>query len=182
MKAVTSFPLLTSQKVAPQMLRSLFRIRLFIVLAVAMVALLQSSPALAANIDPYVVRYLRVTDPIALQLNEQGETRSFSPQDLSVGKELFSSNCMNCHVGGATLPDPQVSLALAKLKEAKPPRDNISNLVTYFRQPMTYDGTEEAFACRQVPESWMSQDEAESLAAFILTAAQKAPGWGADTF
>lgn len=164
------------------MLRSLFCVRLFIVLAVAIVTFGQSSPALAAAIDPYVVRYLRVTEPIALQLNEQGETRSFSPQDLSVGKELFSSNCMNCHVGGATLPDPQVSLALAKLKEAKPPRDNISNLVAYFRQPMTYDGSEEAFACRQVPETWMSQDEAESLAAFVLTAAQKAPGWGAETF
>lgn len=164
------------------MLRLLFYVRLLIVLAVAIVTFGQNSPALAANIDPYVVRYLRVTEPIALKLNEQGETRSFSPQDLSVGKELFTASCMNCHVGGATLPDPQVSLALAKLKEAKPPRDNISNLVAYFRQPMTYDGSEEAFACRQVPESWMSQDEAESLAAFVLTAAQKAPGWGAETF
>ncbi len=69
------------------MLRSLFCVRLLIVLAVAIVGFLQSSPALAANIDPYVVRYLRVTEPIALELNEQGETRSFSPQDLSVGKE-----------------------------------------------------------------------------------------------
>jgi photosystem II cytochrome c550 len=109
MEAVTSsppYPLLTSQKVAPQMLRSLFCIRLFIVLAVAIVAFGQS-PALAAAIDPYVVRYLRVTEPIALQLNEQGETRLFSPQDLSVGKELFSSNCMNCHVGGALYQIPK---------------------------------------------------------------------------
>ncbi len=165
------------------MLRSLFCIRcLFMVLPVVLVAMLQSSPALAAVSDPYLTRYLHVTEPIALQLNEQGESRSFSPEDLSRGKQLFETNCMNCHVGGATLPDPQVSLSLTKLKGANPPRDNINNLVAYFRQPMTYDGSEESYWCRQVPESWMSQDQVESLAAFVLTAAQKAPGWGTETF
>jgi len=110
------------------------------------------------------------------------ETRPFSPQDLSVGKQLFETNCLNCHVGGATLPDPLVSLSLTKLKGANPPRNNINSLVTYFRQPMTYDGSEESYWCRQVPESWMAKEQVESLAAFILTAAQKAPGWGAENF
>lgn len=163
------------------MLRQLFR-RLFIVLPVILVAIsLHSSPALAA-VDPYIQRYLHITEPIELQLNEQGETRSFSPENLSDGKELFTQSCMNCHVGGATLPDPQVSLSLTKLKGATPPRDNINNLIAYFRQPMLYDGSEETYWCRQVPESWMSQAEVESLAAFVLTAAQKAPGWGTETF
>jgi photosystem II cytochrome c550 len=89
---------------------------------------------------------------------------------------------MNCHVGGATLPDPRVSLALSKLENANPPRDNINSLVAYLRQPMTYDGSEETYWCRQVPESWMPKEQLESLAAFILTAAQKAPGWGTDQF
>ena len=80
-------------------------------------------------------------------------------------------------MGGATLPDPQVSLSLTKLKGANPPRDNINSLVAYLRQPMLYDGSEETYWCRQVPESWMPQEVVESLAAFVLTAAQNAPGW-----
>ena len=165
------------------MLRRLLRLRaLVIVLAVVLVVMLQNSTALAAASDPYVVKYLHVTEPIALELDGQGETHSFSPSDLSSGKQLFESNCMNCHVGGATLPDPLVSLSLSKLKGATPPRDNINNLVAYLRQPMTYDGSQETYWCRQVPESWMSQEQVESLAAFILTAAQKAPGWGTENF
>lgn len=163
------------------MLRRFFWVRLFMVLPVILVAMFQS-PALAATTDRYLTRFLHVTEPITLQFNEQGETRSFLPEDLSRGKELFTSSCMNCHVGGATLPNPQVSLSLVKLKGAIPPRDNVNNLVTYFRQPMTYDGSEETYWCRQVPESWMPQEQVESLAAFVLTAAQKAPGWGTETF
>lgn len=156
--------------------------RLFMVLAVVLVVMLSTSPVQAAAIDPYVVRYLHVTEPIALELNAQGETRSFSPQDLSLGKQLFESSCLNCHVGGATLPDPQVSLSLTKLKGANPPRDNINSLVAYLRQPMLYDGSEETYWCRQVPESWMPQEVVENLAAFVLTAARNAPGWGAESF
>lgn len=162
------------------MQRRLFWLRCLAIAVVASLGVLLSvSPAHAAD---YVSKYLHVTEPIALPLNEQGETRSFSPPAITSGKELFENNCMNCHVGGATLPDPQVSLSLSKLKGATPPRDNITNLVTYFRQPMVYDGSEETFWCREVPESWLSQEQVESLAAFILTAAQKAPGWGAESF
>ncbi len=164
------------------MLSRLLRLRLVIVLPVVLLVMLGGSPALAASIDAYVVRYLHVTEPVALELDGQGETREFSPQDLSNGKQLFETNCLNCHVGGATLPDPLVSLSLKKLKGATPPRDNINNLVAYFRQPMTYDGSEETYWCRQVPESWLSKEQVESLAAFVLTAAQKAPGWGAENF
>lgn len=134
-------------------------------------------PASAAS-DAYVTRYLRVTDPITLELDHQGKTRLFTAEELAAGKRLFERNCLNCHVGGATLPDPTVSLSLAKLQGATPRRDSINSLVTYFRQPMTYDGTEEAILCRRVPESWLSQAQVESLAGFILRAAQTAPGWG----
>jgi photosystem II cytochrome c550 len=47
---------------------------------------------------------------------------------------------------------------------------------------MTYDGSEETYWCRGVPEGSMSQEKVENLAAFILTAAQKAPGWGTENF
>ncbi len=162
------------------MLNRLFCRRLLIILAIVWVLFLPSSPAQAA-IDPYVARFLRVTEPIALDF-DGSETRSFSPAQLSQGKQLFQANCIGCHVGGSTLPNPLVSLTLETLKGANPPRDNISSLVAYFRQPMTYDGSEETYNCREVPESWMPRQEVENLAAFILTAAQKAPGWGAETF
>ena len=162
------------------MQRSLW-IRL-LVLVIAIGSLFTSVlPAYAAG-DAYVTRYLRVTEPIPLALDEQGNTRFFAAEELSAGKQLFERNCLNCHVGGATLPDPTVSLSLTTLQGATPRRDNVSSLVAYFRQPMTYDGTEEAFLCRQVPESWLSQAQVESLAGFVLRAAQTAPGWGGAIF
>jgi len=141
-----------------------------------------SFPAQAGTIDSYVARYLKATEPVPLEIDQQGRTRLFSPDNLSDGKRLFEDSCKNCHVGGATLPDPLTSLSLADLKGANPARDNINSLVAFLRKPMTYDGSEETFWCRQVPESWMSQPQVENLAAFILRAAQQAPGWGTETF
>lgn len=141
----------------------------------------QCAPAFAA-VDPYVIRFLHLTEPIALDLDGKGEARTFTQEDISNGKQLFENSCLNCHVGGATLPDPQVSLSLAKLQGANPPRDNINNLVAFLRQPMTYDGSQESYWCREVPESWMPKQQVENLAAFVLTAAQKAPGWGTENF
>jgi photosystem II cytochrome c550 len=143
--------------------------------------ILFTSPAQAAG-DPYISQYLRVTEPVAIDLDGQGQTRLFAPDDLVVGKRLFENNCKNCHLGGATLPNPSVPLSLAALQGAVPQRDNINNLVDYLRQPMTYDGTEENYVCRQVPESWLPQEQVEKIAAFILRAAQKAPSWGTSDF
>lgn len=165
------------------MLRQSFSVRcLFAILVTCLGIILVSFPAQAASIDPYVIRYLRVKEPIALSFDSQAQTRLFSPQDLSVGKQLFEQNCISCHVGGATLPDPKVSLSLQTLKGANPPRDNITSLVSYLRQPTVYDGSTETYWCRQVPETWLSQQQVEKLAAFVLTAAQRASGWGTDEF
>ncbi|BAY11768.1 photosystem II cytochrome PsbV2 [Calothrix sp. NIES-2098] len=153
-----------------------------ILLIVLMVYHSSTLPAQAANIDPYIGRYLHITESIALNVDEQGNTRLFSPLELSAGKQLFETNCINCHVGGVTLPDPQVSLSLTTLKSANPPRDRINALVSFMRQPMTYDGSQETYWCRQLTPSFLSQTQVESLAAFILTAAQKAPGWGTENF
>jgi photosystem II cytochrome c550 len=138
-------------------------------------------PAQAAP-DPYVLRYLDVNEPVELTIDDSGATRPFSIEEISKGKRLFEDSCKNCHVGGATLPNPLISLSLETLKGATPPRDNIASLVAYMREPLSYDGTEEAFGCRQVPESWLSQTEVENLSAFILRAAQTGPGWGATSF
>ncbi|MBW4471439.1 MAG: photosystem II cytochrome PsbV2 [Stenomitos rutilans HA7619-LM2] len=155
-------------------------IRRFIVAIWVCLLLVIASPVYAA--DAYVARYLRVIEPVPLVLDEQGKTRLFTPEELSAGKQLFERNCLNCHVGGATLPDPTVSLSLADLQSAIPQRDTINSLVAYLRQPITHDGTEETFWCRQVPESWLPQAQIESLAGFVLRAAQKAPGWGGSEF
>jgi photosystem II cytochrome c550 len=146
------------------------------------IVLLTSWPAEAAGVDPYVKRFLDAVQPAEIKLDEQGNTKAFSGLELSQGKKLFDESCKNCHVGGATLPNPPVSLALSALKGAMPPRDNINNLVAYMRSPLTYDGSEESFVCRQVKESWMSQSEAETVAAFLLRAAEKAPAWGTAEF
>ncbi|MFE1746454.1 photosystem II cytochrome PsbV2 [Coleofasciculus sp. H7-2] len=159
------------------MLRQLFSLRrLFLILGICLGVWMVSLPAQAAA--SYVRQYLRVTEPISIDLDGQGQTRQFSAEDLSAGKQLFEQHCLNCHVGGATLPNPAVSLSLKDLNGATPPRDTINSIVAFLRQPMTYDGGEESFWCRQVPESWMARQEVETIAAFVLRAAQVAPGWG----
>lgn len=135
-----------------------------------------------AEVDVYVSKFLDVKEPVSLIMDAQGQTRLFSASDLSAGKRFFEDNCKNCHVGGSTLPDPTVPLSLEALQRATPPRDTVLSLVAFLRQPMTYDGTEETYSCRQVPASWLSQEEAENVSAFILRSAQKAPGWGNTTF
>ena len=161
--------------------RGVFVCFLLGMLIVLPLLLLAPQPVLAAG-DSYVTRYLKVSEPVPLELDAQGHTRLFSAEDFSAGKQLFQQNCLNCHVGGATLPDPTISLSLTALEGATPKRSNINALVSYLREPMTYDGSEETFWCRQVPESWMQQAEIENLAAFVIRAAQKAPGWGVDNF
>lgn len=163
------------------MLPRLLSIRYLIITFIAVFSFLSiSSPAYA--VDAYVRRYLKATEPISLDLDRQGNTKQFSAEDLSTGKELFEQHCLNCHVGGETLPFPPVSLALDTLAGATPPRDNINGIVTFLRKPMTYDGSEETFWCREVTENWMPQEEIEKLAAFVLRAAETAPGWGTENF
>src|ERR687886_2800706 len=161
--------------------RSLFSVRCLLVTLVAVISVFMvSSPAQAA-VDKYVRRFL-AKEPISLDVDAQGQTKQFSPEDLSAGKELFETNCINCHVGGATLPDPTVSLALDTLAGATPPRNNIDGIVNFLREPMTYDGSDLTFWCRQVSEGWIPKEQIEKLAAFVLRAAQKAPGWGTSNF
>jgi photosystem II cytochrome c550 len=153
-----------------------------IVLVTGLLVLGTSAADAANSVEPYVLRYLDVAEPVPLAMDATGATRSFSAEDLSQGKRLFEDSCKNCHVGGATLPDPTVSLSLEALQGATPSRDNISSLVAYLRQPMSYDGTEESYGCREVSENWMDQTTIENLSAFVLRAAQKAPGWGITSF
>ncbi|HIK15262.1 MAG TPA: photosystem II cytochrome PsbV2 [Leptolyngbyaceae cyanobacterium M33_DOE_097] len=158
---------------------SVWLCRLF-TLAIALWCFLLS-PAYAAK-DPYITKYLKVTEPVALELDADGATKTFSPEQLTSGKQLFERNCLNCHVAGGTLSNPTVSLSLKDLQGATPPRDTINALVEYMRHPLTYDGSEDTIWCREVPESWLAQADIENLAGFVLRAAQTAPGWGVKKF
>lgn len=162
--------------------RLLFLRFLAVVLTAFMGIVWGSLPAQAASADAFVRRYLDAEEPVPLVVDAQGQTQPFSTANLSQGKRLFEESCKNCHVGGATLPDPTVPLSLKALQGAVPPRDNINALVAFLRDPMTYDGSEESYVCRQVSERWMSQTQVENLSAFILRSAQKAPGWGSSSF
>ncbi|AGY58723.1 photosystem II cytochrome PsbV2 [Gloeobacter kilaueensis] len=126
--------------------------------------------------DKYVNINLAVRGPVDLPADTKGNLQTFTPEDIFAGKKLFESNCQNCHVGGVTTPNPKVSLALAKLQGATPPRDNIQALVQYMRNPMSYDGKEEVPNCRKA--TYLKDDQLQNLAAFVLRAAQKAKGWG----
>jgi photosystem II cytochrome c550 len=142
------------------------------------------SPAALAAPDPYVAQYLKVLPgaSASLPVDATGQTKSFDYDQLLVGKELFGQNCLSCHVGGTSLGNPEVSLSLANLKAATPPRDTLDALVSYIRHPLSYDGSDENFACREVSPEWIPQAQVEQIAAFILRAAETAPGWGSSKF
>jgi photosystem II cytochrome c550 len=141
---------------------------------------LMANPALA-GVDPYITQYLKASQPVEIKVDAQGNTSSFTPEALNAGFDLFSNNCKSCHVGGANVTIPQYSLSLATLKAATPPRDNVAALVDFQRLPMSYDGSEESVWCRQVTENWMSKEQLEDLAGFILRAAEFDKGWGQGT-
>jgi len=73
-------------------------------------------------------------------LNDKGETTVLSLEDVTKGKELFNFACAQCHAGGKTKTDPNVSLGPDSLAGATPRRDNIAGLVDYMQHPTTYDG------------------------------------------
>ena len=164
------------------LIRKIFPSFVCAILLVLIAFMGMSKSALAANVDDYVKRYLDVGQPVEIKVNEAGDSKLFNGEEISDGKRLFSDSCLNCHVGGTTLPLPSVSLSMESLKGATPPRDNIDNLVEFFRDPMVYNGSDYSYFCRQITKRWMSDAEVETLAAFILRAAEKAPGWGSTNF
>jgi len=50
------------------------------------------------------------------------------------------------------------------------------------RHPVSYDGEDDNYGCREIPETWLAQPEVEAIAGFVLRAAEVAPGWGSDHF
>jgi photosystem II cytochrome c550 len=133
--------------------------------------------------DPYVAQYLKVLPGNQAELADgQGGIKSFSYDQLLSGKDRFGSTCLSCHVGGSTIASPELALSLENLKAMNTPRVTIAALMDYMRSPIMADGSEESYSCRKVEASWMADAEIEEIAAFVLRAAETAPGWGTARF
>jgi len=79
-------------------------------------------------------------DTRTVVLDSKGNTVVITPEQVKRGKRLFNNACGTCHVGGLTKTNPNVGLDTESLSLATPARDNVTNLVAYFKDPTTYDG------------------------------------------
>ena len=79
-------------------------------------------------------------DTRTVPLDAKGNSVVMTPEQVKRGKRLFNNACGICHVGGLTKTNPNVGLDTESLSLATPARDNITALVGYFKDPMTYDG------------------------------------------
>ena len=79
-------------------------------------------------------------DTRTVVLDSKGNTVVITSEQVKRGKRLFNNACGTCHVGGLTKTNPNVGLDTESLSLATPARDNVTNLVAYFKDPMTYDG------------------------------------------
>ena len=81
-------------------------------------------------------------DTRTVTLDSKGNNVVITPEQVKRGKRLFNNACGTCHVGGLTKTNPNVGLDTESLSLATPPRDNITSLVGYMKEPMTYDGVD----------------------------------------
>ena len=93
----------------------------------------------AGNLSPVSALELD-EDTRTVTLDGKGNSVVLTPEQVKRGKRLFNNACGTCHVGGLTKTNPNVGLDTESLSLATPPRDNITTLVSYMKEPMTYDG------------------------------------------
>lgn len=79
-------------------------------------------------------------DTRTVPLDAKGNSVVLTPEQVKRGKRLFNNACGICHVGGLTKTNPNVGLDTESLSLATPSRDNIVNLVSYFKDPYSFDG------------------------------------------
>merc|ERR1711988_80628 len=77
---------------------------------------------------------------IVIPVNDSGKTTTLDKEQLVRGKRLFNQACAQCHVGGSTRTNQNVTLALEELNNAIPARNTVESLINYMKQPTTYDG------------------------------------------
>jgi photosystem II cytochrome c550 len=98
-----------------------------------------ASILLGSNVNPANALELD-EDTRTVPLDAKGNSVVMTPEQVKRGKRLFNNACGTCHVGGLTKTNPNVGLDTESLSLATPARDNITNLVAYFKDPYTYDG------------------------------------------
>ena len=111
-----------------------------------------------------------------LPLNEAGETVVVSELEYLKGKSLFNNVCSQCHVGGVTKTNPNISLGIEALTLAFPARDNLEGLIDYMINPTTYDGEVEIYELHPslrsadvYPEMRnVTEDDLYAIASYIL--------------
>lgn len=99
----------------------------------------------------FVVLFLQSMSASAIELDEatrtvkldaKGTQVTLTAEQVKRGKRLFNASCGQCHAGGLTKTNPNVGLDPESLSFATPPRDSIESLVSYLKNPTTYDGLE----------------------------------------
>ena len=98
-----------------------------------------ASLVLGSNVGPAKALELD-EDTRTVTLDTKGNSVVLTAEQVKRGKRLFNNACGTCHVGGLTKTNPNVGLDTESLSLATPPKDNVTNLVAYFKDPMTYDG------------------------------------------
>ena len=111
-----------------------------------------------------------------LPLNEDGKEVVLTIKEYTRGKKVFNNVCSQCHVGGITKTNPDVSLDPETLSFAYPARNNITGLVDYMKNPTTYDGFEEISELHPSTKSAdifpemrnLTEDDLYTIAGYIL--------------
>jgi len=111
-----------------------------------------------------------------VKLNPEGETATLNLKQVNKGRKLFASTCAQCHAGGVTKTDFNVSLGPVDLSGATPARDNVVALVDYMHHPTTYDGETEIAELHPSMDSAdiftemknLSEDDMYNIAGHIL--------------
>ncbi len=84
---------------------------------------------------------LQLSDEVrTVKLNEQGEETVIPLKKYKLGEKIFVDTCSQCHNSGRTKTNPNVSLSSTDLQIAYPPRDNVEEMVSYLKEPYSYDG------------------------------------------
>ncbi|GBF79578.1 photosystem II cytochrome c-550 [Aphanothece sacrum] len=125
-------------------------------------------------------------DTLTIPLNESGSKTVFKAEQYTNGNRLFIQECTQCHLQGKTKTNNNVSLGLADLGKAEPPRDNLLALIDYLENPTSYDGEDDYKELHPnvsrpdiYPElrNWTKQD-VEDVAGYMLIAPRLDQRWG----
>ena len=111
-----------------------------------------------------------------LTLDDDGKEVVVSIKEYTKGKRLFNDVCAQCHAGGITKTNPDISLDPETLALAYPARDNIEGLIDYMKNPTTYDGFQKIYEFHPSIKSAdiypemrnLTEDDLYAIAGYIL--------------